>query len=338
VEPQDPRGQQRQQQRSALPNEPYYTGLAQQRRPPDRRRLATALIIVGLIWLLSNLAPNLPILGHGLGGGSALFDERVDARRLALDAGSADVTLVRGDVRQIQIQAFRDGGSDEDFTVSLVVDGETARVSHTSAPCFLLCDRSLSYVVTMPADAQVSVQSSSGDVTAEGLSGGVDLRTLSGDISLTDVSGPLAVTTTSGDIEVGAGDVASANITTTSGSVEIEGEASALVVQTVSGDIEITNTRSATVSLATTSGDIEYGGSLSAEGDHTVSTISGDVDLRLPEDAALAVEASSVSGSLTTDFPVSGTMADRTMSGTIGAGGARLVITTTSGDIAIEQQ
>lgn len=337
MEPNDPRRHVGPPPPATLPNEPYYA-TAQRRQPAERRPLAAALIIVGLIWLLSNMLPSLPMLHIGLGSRSALFDESVMARRLSLDASSADVTIARGAAEEIQIQAFRKGGSDSDFTVSMVTEGDLVRVSHTATPCFLLCDRSLSYVVTLPADAQVSVQTSSGDVSAEGLGGGADMRTLSGDITLTGVSGPIALTTTSGDIEVDAGSVAGANISTTSGSVEINGAADALVIQTVSGDISVSNTRSAALKLATTSGDIEYHGNLDAEADHSISTISGDVDLVLPEGAALQVDASSVSGSLETDFPVTGTTAERSLSGTIGAGGPRLAITTTSGDVAIEQE
>src|SRR5262249_50625863 len=132
--------------------------------------------------------------------------------------------------------------------------------------------------------------------------------------------------------------VAGANINTTSGAVELQGVREALVVESVSGDIHIREAEDARLSLSTTSGEVSYEGSLAPGSENNVTSISGDVRLQLPEDSGLRIEASSVSGDLSTNLAVIGTQEPRALRGTSGDGATSLKITTTSGDINIEHE
>jgi DUF4097 and DUF4098 domain-containing protein YvlB len=70
-----------------------------------------------------------------------------------------------------------------------------------------------------------------------------------------------------------------------------------------------------------------------------VNSISGDVNLRLPETSGFRLDASTVSGDLSSEFDLrDGQTARRSLSGIAGDGSATLTVSTTSGDIAIERQ
>jgi DUF4097 and DUF4098 domain-containing protein YvlB len=72
--------------------------------------------------------------------------------------------------------------------------------------------------------------------------------------------------------------------------------------------------------------------------DNRIGSISGEVQIQLPEAAGMNVDASSVSGDLSTDFDLNGTEEAHVLRGAIGDGAAILKITTTSGDVQIEKR
>ena len=294
-----------------LPNEPYYQRM--QRRPVNRRPLAIALIIVGLIWLISSL-PGLPLFGRMPVGESAIVDKTVAARRFVLDAGSADVELTRSNQSDIHVVALQRGGAANDFTVNLKQDGETLHVSATSG-CIVFCNTRLRYRIELPAETAITVQSTSGDVDAENLSGGVDIKTTSGDIKLSEISGPLTISSVSGDVSLSGGKAVGANVNTTSGSIELQGLSDAIVVKSVSGDITIEEASNGQLTIDTASGNVQYDGSLAVGSENQIGSISGEVKLSLPEEASIKIDANSVSGALSTDFDLRGTKEDHVLRG-----------------------
>jgi DUF4097 and DUF4098 domain-containing protein YvlB len=70
-----------------------------------------------------------------------------------------------------------------------------------------------------------------------------------------------------------------------------------------------------------------------------MNTISGDVNLQLPEASGFRLDASTVSGDISNEFELrEGEQSRRSLSGVAGDGSATLTIGTTSGDINIERQ
>jgi DUF4097 and DUF4098 domain-containing protein YvlB len=66
------------------------------------------------------------------------------------------------------------------------------------------------------------------------------------------------------------------------------------------------------------------------------TTVSGDVAVRLPADAALEVDAVTVSGRLESSYPDVLDSGKRRLRGSIGGGGRRrLTVRTTSGDMVL---
>lgn len=323
---------------ASLPNEPYYQS------PPARRGragLGLALVVVGVLLLAAQLFGG----GLGSGGSYTLVDEQLPGRRLELSVITSDVEVRVWDGDQIRVEAIQHGGSRGDLKVDVEQSGDTVRVSEAASNMFcLFCSRSVTYRVNVPASAAaeikttsgnieviglggaVSLSSTSGEVRAEELTSGLIVNTASGDVVLNDIAGELQVGTISGDVQLSDGRVEPASVNTTSGNVELEGVVGALQVGTVSGDISVHDASAINLNLSSTSGEIDYAGGLAA-GASSVSTISGDIDLRLPEDSAFKLEASSVSGEISNAFDSSDA-----------AGGTDLSVSSTSGNIDIEQR
>jgi hypothetical protein len=321
---------------AATPNEPYY--LNRDKRPPNRRSLGIALVVVGLIWLFTTWSPGLHIFSFGSRGTETVFDRTIAATQIQLDAGAADVEIVRGSGEDIRIEAIREGGSDQDYNVNLVQDGNTIRVSHTSSPCVIFCNRSLSYRIALPAETQAEIQTNSGAVHAEDLSGTVAIRTVSGDIELSGISGALKINSTSGEVNVESGNLTSAEINTTSADVTLEGVSDTIQIKTVSGSIDVSEGRDGQLDLSTISGDIMYSGSLANTPANRVNSVSGTVQVALPEDIGLILDASSASGTTETNFELIGTTESHVLRGKIGSGTIPLTIKTTSGDIEVNSR
>lgn len=335
-----------------LPDEEYYRQTPPGPKPRGGMSVGMALILIGLLWLALSVGRG-PLFG---GGRTTLIDRTLPGSRVELEAGSADVTIRPWNEPGIQVRAFQQGGSSGDYAVDIRESDGTVYVRGTGNTGFcFFCWRSLTFEVMVPEDARASVRSSSGDISAEKISGpvsfttssgdvraselmgGATISTSSGEVQLSNVGGRLEVSTSSGDVELDDGNVSEAAVSTTSGDIKLEGVASMINVESVSGDITVSDARDGQIRLSTTSGNVEYEGSLDG-GDSSMTTISGDVKLQLPDDSGFRLEASTVSGDLSSDFDLrDGQQSRRNLSGTAGDGAATLRIETTSGNISVER-
>ncbi|WP_159808212.1 DUF4097 family beta strand repeat-containing protein [Cellulomonas citrea] len=170
--------------------------------------------------------------------------------------------------------------------------------------------------IAVPRTAAVRI----GTVSAEGLLAGVaedsSVGTVSGALLVDDTRGQLVARTVSGEVVV-RGHRGPLTLNSVSGDLAASGELSSVHANTVSGAL--------TLDVASTTS------SLSA------TTVSGDVTVRLPQEAGLRVTAQSVSGRLVVDqveHKGSGP-GSRTVDQTTGDGGCDLTATTVSGDVTV---
>lgn len=128
-----------------------------------------------------------------------------------------------------------------------------------------------------------------------------DAGTVNGDIRATSLTGDADLSTVNGGIDV-----------TTSGVVE---------AHTVNGDID------ARIGRADWTGKLEF------------QTVNGGINLTAPGALSTEVEASTVNGSVDSDFPITmqGRMQRRHLRGTIGSGGRSLELTTVNGGIELRK-
>jgi len=196
---------------------------------------------------------------------------------------------------------------------------------------------------------KISIGKAAGEITIqvpENAIPHVKLLTASGDIHVEDVGlTDLSITSTSGDINVsldenqhlervdmrttsGDMDVSAfadrMNITSTSGDVEVEGRVNDLTVNTISGDIDV---RADVVYMhfKAISGDVDMAFDSDEIREVRGSTISGDIDIDLPEGiGAIAIQTQTRSGDVTTRHHTNGV--GPTVTGSV---------TSMSGDITI---
>ncbi len=166
----------------------------------------------------------------------------------------------------------------------------------------------------------------------------VRLSTGGGNVEVRDAGGRVHASTGSGAVRVQGGED-EVRVSTGSGAVTIENARGPVRASTGSGRVTVA-TAMGPVNASTGSGNIEVRmASLQSAGDLAFSTGSGTISLTLPADFSAEVVATTGHGSLDTDFPLQmrGRMGPNRMSGTIGAGGRQLRISTGSGDIVLRK-
>ncbi|MFF3290732.1 DUF4097 domain-containing protein [Streptomyces sp. NPDC003023] len=146
------------------------------------------------------------------------------------------------------------------------------------------------------------VRGVTGDTTLVGLAGTVRAETVSGNLEAQSVTGDLRYNSVSGDLTV------------------IDGAGASVKADSVSGDMVI---------------DLDPGGKPT---DIRLTTVSGEVAIRLPHPADARVDANTAGGAISNafdDLRVSGQWGARRITGTLGAGTGTLKATTVSGSIAL---
>jgi len=125
---------------------------------------------------------------------------------------------------------------------------------------------------------------------------------------------------------------------TVNGEVEADGLSGPVRARTVNGSISVETTSWA--DAHTVNGSIRARmGSTSAPDGLEFETVNGSISVVLPPDAALDVEAKTVSGGISTDFPltVSGRFVGHHLSGTIGGGGTSLSMNSVNGSLDLKK-
>jgi hypothetical protein len=149
--------------------------------------------------------------------------------------------------------------------------------------------------------AKASVKSVSGGITLDGVTGDVDANTVSGALEAQGLNGKLNFHTVSGDLTLA------------------DGWLERLDANAVSGDV---------------TADID----LDPLGGMQVTTVSGEVTLRLPAEADAQVHLHSMSGEVRSEFAelrYASAPASHRVSGSLGAGSGHVSVTTMSGRVIL---
>jgi DUF4097 and DUF4098 domain-containing protein YvlB len=201
---------------------------------------------------------------------------------------------------------------------------------------------SVAFTVAAPEGTRILVKSISGNISARDILGGLTLESVSGSIRIANAGRMVNGRSISGDIELNDTKVEGAlEAGTISGTVRLRRlTARSLTVNSVSGSVVMEDVTAERVGAQSISGDITYGGDLQPNGRYELAAHSGNIRLALPASTGFQLEATSFSGSINTDIPV--TMSggqngrrSRALRGTAGGGGAFLDLTTFSGSIII---
>ncbi|MCX4723810.1 DUF4097 family beta strand repeat-containing protein [Streptomyces sp. NBC_01306] len=174
--------------------------------------------------------------------------------------------------------------------------------------------------VAVPASARVEVGVVGAGAVVSGIRGRTEVRGVSGDTTLVGLSGTVLAGTVSGNVEAQA----------------VSGD---LRFHSVSGDLTVIDGTGSSVRGESVSGDMVV--DLDATGgptDIALTTVSGEVAIRLAQLTDAEVSANTTSGAVSNafeDLRVSGQWGAKKITGTLGAGTGSLRATTVSGAIAL---
>jgi putative adhesin len=278
--------------------------------------------------------------------------------RVSIGNISGDITVTGGGGDDVSIDAVKRTRGDraELGRVQIIIDERGGRVdirTEHERDQFRGRNRgdqvSVDYTITMPSGAALDAKSISGNVKVTNVQGAVRAESISGNVATSKTPRLELAKAISGDVDLtDAGAEAELTASSVSGAVRATGlRARSLDVGTVSGDIALNNVTCDRLGVKSVSGDVEYSGALARNGRYDVNTHSGEVRLMLSGSTGFELNASTFSGSIRSDFPVTiGGNRDRdagrrrgpnnrSISATFGDGSAALTLRTFSGDIVI---
>lgn len=188
-------------------------------------------------------------------------------------------------------------------------------------------------VVALPG-VNLDVETHNGRVTVSGVEGDVKTVTYNGEMRVTDVSGQVESETHNGIIVIksAGGDV---RAVTHNGGIEVESGGSQLHCETHNGGIDA-SFGGETINMITHNGSMTADLTMSGTIGGSMSTANGTIDIRLGTGTSTYLNCKSGSGRIVTDV----LMADQekskqTLTGSVGAGGSTLSLSTANGAVKI---
>ncbi|MGW2230214.1 DUF4097 family beta strand repeat-containing protein [Streptomyces formicae] len=180
--------------------------------------------------------------------------------------------------------------------------------------------RSAVVSLAVPSGARVEVGTVGAGAMVSGVEGRTEVRGVTGQTTLVGLSGPVRAETVSG-------------------SVEAQDVTGSLRFSSVSGDLTVVEAAGSSVRADSVSGsmivDLDPAGGATDVG---LTSVSGEIAIRLPHPADAEVEVDTASGSVSNafeDLRVSGQWGAKKITGRLGSGRGRLKATTVSGSIAL---
>jgi len=177
------------------------------------------------------------------------------------------------------------------------------------------------YQLWIPKTISVQLESVSGTIQMQDQLNSVYAKTVSGNIKLNNIKGNTEVKTVSGKVSAR----------------QIKGDMRA---GSVSGNLIFRGCEGIFSDLHSTSGDIEAELTVIDEDASSMSlnTISGDINLYLPDDASFNLYIKTVSGEINTKFKVLvESVKKNQLQGEVGTGGIDIELRTISGDISLQK-
>jgi hypothetical protein len=294
---------------------------------------------------------------------SGNFDRTISVTapiRLELANASGDVSItgsadgkvhVHGEVKASGIGFGSPEARLQDLLANPPVEqkGDTVRIGKDVRG---LHNVSVSYVIEVPHDTEVSTTVASGSQSVRDVRGPVkmdsasgsirvdhvermtQLMTMSGSIDASNIGDSIKASSASGSVTVSdiKGDV---RINALSGTTQVIKPGGRVEADSASGSVQVQGaTRD--VKARAASGSVEVRGSPGSNSFWDLTTVSGVVQLGIPTDANFHLLAEAVSGQIKADVPIIVEEQDKhSLRARVGNGGARVEVHTVSGEIRV---
>ncbi|MFJ8748186.1 DUF4097 family beta strand repeat-containing protein [Streptomyces sp. NPDC102441] len=250
------------------------------------------------------------------------FDEPVTALNVRIVDGVINVVGTDEPAARLEVSAI------EGPPLVVTLEDGTLTVTYEDLPWQGLISwldrrsprRSAAVSLAVPAAATVEVGVIGAEAVVSGIQGRTEVRGISGDSTLVGLSGAVRAETVSGSLEA----------QTVTGDLRF---------QSVSGDLTIVDGAGTSVRGETVTGHMVLDLDTSPKPtDIRLTSVSGEIAIRLPHPADAKVEANTASGTVSNafeDLRVGGQWGAKKITGTLGAGTGKLKATTVSGSIAL---
>ena len=182
--------------------------------------------------------------------------------RFSLNNVSGDIRIRGTEGDEARVVARWDGHRDGPMPLAINRgDGYLEIETDHKVGWFSFHRGSIDFQIELPVNARVEITAVSADIEAHRLLGEQSYRTVSGDLVIDGTGGQISAVTVSGDVTLTAVRPAEVNLTTTSGDVEAFAETFQ------------------PVRLRTVSGDMSLRGKFATAPQHTVESVSGDLEI-----------------------------------------------------------
>ncbi|GGM10982.1 hypothetical protein GCM10010129_63760 [Streptomyces fumigatiscleroticus] len=249
------------------------------------------------------------------------FDEPVSELRIRVVNGTVNVMGTDEGAARLEISEV------EGPPLVVTQEGGTLTVAYDDLPWqnFLKWldhkgwRRSAVVSLAVPAHTRVEVGVVGAGAVVSGIHGTSVVKGVSGDTTLVGVSGPVRADTVSGNLEAQA----------------VTGD---LRFNSVSGDLTVVEGSGSSVRADSVSGSMIVDLDPDGPTDVSLTSVSGEIAIRLPHPADAQVEANTTSGVISNAFDglrVDGPWYAHRITGRLGAGNGRLRATTVTGSIAL---
>ena len=241
-----------------------------------------------------------------------------------------DVTVQSAEATAVSVKAILRSRADtlekaqervNAIVVEMIQTGDNLLLRYNSADQSLDVRRysGVSFGVTVPAQANVEVDTSNGAITIRGIEGQFELDTSNGAIDLSDLLGVVDADTSNGHIDV-------------------NGFSGVLNLETSNGAIAIADTE-AVVNARTSNGRIDFSGILVGDS-HQLRTSNGAINVEVSLDANITFDAETSIGSISTNLALMGDTEGRSWNASMNSHSAQfsqtLKLRTSNGNIRIE--
>jgi hypothetical protein len=268
-------------------------------------------------------------------------------------SGAITIASAQGDVESANaggdIHVTRAGGKVFAHTSSgsITIGAADGDVATTDAGGDILIDKAGGNVSAETTSGRIEIGVAKGEkVRAENHGGNVEVRDASGEIETKTSSGSIKIGSVTGAVKAwnAGGDItidnarSGADVRTTSGSINIGASAGNIDARNAGGSIKVADAGHA-VNAETSSGTIEVLFLTAPREDCRLTVSGGDINVSLPPGAQLNIDATSLGGSVQSEWPmtIGGKVRDGTLKGQINGGGPNLTMHSTSGDIRLKR-
>lgn len=194
------------------------------------------------------------------------------------------------------------------------------------------------FTVTVPANYNVELKTSGGDVVVGNLNGKVYARTSGGDVTLGKITGDIDGGTSGGNVRLEEG-LAAVKLGTSGGDVRVGRAVGPTDLGTSGGDIDIKSVEN-TLEAETSGGDVNAGIAGALKGNCKLSTSGGRVRVTVDQGVAFDLDAATSGGDvdatgLTITIERGGSGRSR-LAGKVNGGGPLLKLRSSGGDIIVQ--